>query len=89
MDIGNFLGALFGTGATGDTLFHVNEAGALDQINLKVALFAAKTFDFGEREYVNIDMPADLDQFGGNNSHRTIIGGEGFIQLRHHSPDRA
>jgi len=29
---------------------HVDEAGALEQIDLKVALFAAKTFDFGERE---------------------------------------
>ena len=30
-------------------------------------------------------MPADLDQFGGNNSHRAVIGGEGFIELGHMS----
>jgi hypothetical protein len=28
-------------------------------------------------------MPADLDQYGRNNSHRTVIGGKRFVQLGH------
>jgi hypothetical protein len=30
-----------------------------------------------------VQVPADLDQFGGDNSHGTIIGGKGLIQLGH------
>jgi hypothetical protein len=28
-------------------------------------------------------MPADLDQFGRDNSHGTVVGGEGLVQLTH------
>jgi hypothetical protein len=28
-------------------------------------------------------MPADLDQFGREYSHGAVIGGKGFVQLRH------
>jgi hypothetical protein len=30
-------------------------------------------------------MPADLDQFGRDNSHGTVIGGKGLVQLGHHA----
>jgi hypothetical protein len=30
-------------------------------------------------------MPADLDQFGRNNSHGTIVGGKGLIKFAHHA----
>jgi len=89
MGIGNFFGAFFRAGAAGDALFHIDESRALNQIDLKVALFATKVFDFAEREYIDIDMPADLDQFGRDNSHCTVIGREGLIQLRHHPSDGA
>ena len=36
---------------------------------------------------LNIDMPADLDQFGRDNSHGTVIGGEGLVQLGHDPAD--
>ena len=32
-------------------------------------------------------MPADLDQFGRNNSHGTVIGGKGLVELGHESAD--
>jgi hypothetical protein len=32
-------------------------------------------------------MPADLDQFGRDNSHGAVIGGEGLVQRRHHPTD--
>ena len=30
-------------------------------------------------------MPADLDQFGRDNSHRAVIGGKSLVQLGHHA----
>jgi len=38
-------------------------------------------------DQVNIQMPADLDQFRGDDSHGTVIGGEGFIQFTHYPTD--
>jgi hypothetical protein len=32
-------------------------------------------------------MPADLDQFGGEDSHGAVIGGKGLVQLGHVAPD--
>jgi hypothetical protein len=39
--------------------------------------------DLAQGEQFDIGMPADLDQFGSKNSHRTIIGRERLIQLGH------
>jgi hypothetical protein len=36
---------------------------------------------------LNIDVPADLDQLGRDDSHGAIIGGEGLVQLGHDSTD--
>jgi hypothetical protein len=32
-------------------------------------------------------MPADLNQFGREDSHGTVIGGEGLVQLGHDTAD--
>jgi hypothetical protein len=32
-------------------------------------------------------MPADLDQFGSQNSHGAVIGGKGLVQLGHVAAD--
>ena len=42
---------------------------------------------FGQWKNLYIDVPADLDQFRGDNSHGTVIGGEGLVQLGHHTAD--
>jgi hypothetical protein len=34
-----------------------------------------------------VDVPADLDQLGRDNSHGAVIGGKGLVQLRHDSTD--
>jgi len=56
----------------------------LKHCNVKVSLFAVNSRDFGESEQFDIDVPADLDQLGGDNSHGAVIGGECLVQLRHH-----
>jgi hypothetical protein len=32
-------------------------------------------------------MPADLDQFGSEYSHRAVIGGKGLVKLGHMAPN--
>jgi hypothetical protein len=52
--------------------------------------FARRPFDmpyFGAGNQVDIKMPADLDQFGREDSHGAIVGGEGLVQLTHHPAD--
>jgi hypothetical protein len=62
--VGDFFGAFFRAQTTGDTLVRVYIAGVLDQLDLEIALCTADAFDFGKGEKFDVDMPADLDQFG-------------------------
>jgi len=55
----------------------------IQNLDLEIARLTADGFDFAEGSQLDIEMPADLDQFGGDNSHGTIIGGEGLGQLGH------
>jgi hypothetical protein len=77
----------FGTIAAGSTLVRVNIAGFLMKGDLKISLRAFKCFNFRTRDQVDVQMPADLDQFRRDNSHRTIISGKGFIQFTHDTTD--
>jgi hypothetical protein len=61
----------------------------LNQADFEIAFFPVNALDLGEGQQFDIDMPADLDQFRRYVSHCTIVGGKGFIQLRHHTPDGA
>lgn len=55
-----------------------------DDIDAEITRCALYLFDFAERYKLNVQMPADLDQYRRDNSHRTVIGGECLVQLRHH-----
>ena len=33
-------------------------------------------------------MPADLDQFGRDDSHGAVVSGKGLVELGHDAPDR-
>jgi len=46
---------------------------------LEIAAFTTDFFNAGTGMDFNVDIPADLDQFGGDNSHGTIISGKGFV----------
>ncbi len=83
----HLLGALLCAGPAGDTLFHVHVAGALDHLHGKVSRFAAHVRDFRKGQELDVEMPADLDQFGRDNSHGAVIGGEGLVQRRHGPAD--
>jgi hypothetical protein len=59
----------------------------LNHLHFKVPFLPRDAFHLGEGQKFNIEMPADLDQFGREDSHGAVIGGEGFVQLGHNTPD--
>jgi hypothetical protein len=59
----------------------------IDKACHKVSGFAFECLDFRIGDDVDVEMPADLDQFRRDNSHGTIIGRKGLIQLRHQPSD--
>jgi hypothetical protein len=78
------LDALAATGA----FLQIDETGLLVDGSGKVSRVPFEIQKFSIGEQFDIQMPADLDQFGGNNSHRTIVGGKRLVQLGHEPPDR-
>ena len=77
----NLPGTFLGTQPTGNALVEINIPGQLDKGNLEVPLLSLDALHLREGEQLNIDVPADLDQLGRDNSHGTVIGGKGLIQL--------
>ena len=53
----------------------------------KITGFPFQIDQFRVGEQFDVEMPADLDQFWRDDSHGTVIGREGFVQLGHESPD--
>jgi hypothetical protein len=49
----------------------------------KVPLFTFYRVYFRECQNLNVGMPADLDQFRRENSHRAVICREGLVELGH------
>jgi hypothetical protein len=62
--IDGFFGALLGAGAAADALGDIDVAGVLDQFDLEVPRLTPDLFDFAESSQLDVQMPADLDQFG-------------------------
>jgi len=50
---------------------------------LEVSRFAFNGFKIRIGDEFDIQMPADLDQFGRYDSHGTVICGKGLVQLGH------
>ena len=62
--IDGFFGALLGAGAAADALGDIDVAGMLDQFDLEIPRLTPDLFDFAESSQLDVQMPADLDQFG-------------------------
>jgi hypothetical protein len=77
------LAALTATGA----YIRINVTGVVPQYRTETTGRTFQGFDFRVGNDVDIQVPADLDQFRGNDSHGAIIRRKGFIQLCHDSPD--
>jgi len=53
----------------------------------EVALVTGNRLDRGAGVELDVDVPADLDQLGRDNSHGTFICGERLVELGHHPAD--
>jgi hypothetical protein len=51
----------------------------LNHLHFKVPLFPGDAFHLREGQELDVEMPADLDQFGRKDSHGAVIGGEGLV----------
>jgi hypothetical protein len=68
---------------TGRTFGSINITWGFADSNLEIPFIAFNLLYIGTGDQVDIKMPADLDQFGRENSHGTVIGGEGLVQFGH------
>jgi hypothetical protein len=62
---------------------HINASSTLFDFHLEIARRTFHRFQVRVGDQFNVQMPADLDQFGRNDSHGTVVGGKGFVQLGH------
>ncbi|MCX5892332.1 MAG: hypothetical protein NTW80_05045, partial [Deltaproteobacteria bacterium] len=53
----------------------------------EAAFLAGNLLHFAQGVQLDVDVPADLDQLGRNNSHGAIVGGKGLVDLRHGAAD--
>jgi hypothetical protein len=63
-------------------------AGAFSDFDFEIAWGSLDRFQISVGDQLDVHVPADLDQFGRDNSHGTVVGGEGLVQLGHDAPDR-
>jgi hypothetical protein len=75
--------AILHAGGAAGTLVFDDVARLFGQRDRKVACLSADTVDFGVGENFDVGMPADLDQFGREDSHGAVIGGIGLVKLGH------
>jgi hypothetical protein len=73
--------------AAGRALGFIDETRPLAKGDLEMARRPFNMPYFGAGNEVDIEMPADLDQFGREDSHGAIVGGKGLVQLTHHPAD--
>jgi len=55
--------------------------------DLEIAFFPGNGGNLRQGKQLDVDVSADLDQLGGDNSHGTVIGRECLIQLSHAAAD--
>ena len=85
--IGTGYGAHLGTFTTAGAFVQIDITRCLMNLCRKIPRFPFQIDKFRIGEQFNVEMPADLDQFRRDNSHGTVIGGKGLVQLGHESPD--
>jgi len=73
--------------AAGGAGIQIDVAGFFVESDVKVTLLPVDGREGGIGVELDVKMPADLDQFGRDNSHGAFVGGKCFIQLSHHPTD--
>jgi hypothetical protein len=72
---------------TGAVVFY-NVSWLFCESDLEVSCLSCYTVNFCICQNLDIGVPADLDQFGGENSHGTVIGWIGLVKLGHLAANR-
>ena len=85
--VGQLDGADFGAFPATGALGQVHEAGLLPESGFEISRFSVQSQDLGIGQKFDVQVPADLDQFGRDNSHGTVVGGKRLVQLGHQSAD--
>ena len=65
----------------------IDASGTLLDFHFKIACGPLHRFQIRIGDQFNVQMPADLDQFGRDDSHGAVVGGKGLVQLGHGTPD--
>jgi hypothetical protein len=78
--------AVFHTAPASGAEIPIDAACSFFDLHLEISRAALHGFQIRIGDKFYVQMPADLDQFRGDNSHGTIICGKGLIQLSHYSP---
>jgi hypothetical protein len=79
--------AVFNTNAAACAQLHIDAPGPFLDFHLEISGGPLDRLKIRISDELDIQMPADLDQFGGDDSHRTVIGRKGLIQLSHGPAD--
>ena len=85
--VDDLLGAFVRADTACDAFVFYDKPGMFQDLHREMARFPVDRFDFTQCDDLYIQMPADLDQFGRDNSHGTVVCGEGLVQLGHHAAD--
>jgi hypothetical protein len=79
--------AVFNANTAAGAQIHVDAPGPFPNLHLEVSGASRDRLKVRVSDELDIQMPADLDQFRGDNSHGTIVGREGLVQLSHNPAD--
>ena len=79
--------AVFHTGSAPRTFLLYDVAGLLFQGDGEIAFLPLDALYFGKGKNFDVWMPADLDQFRCENSHRAVVGWKRLVQLGHMPAD--
>jgi hypothetical protein len=79
--------AVFDAGTATGAQIHLDAAGAFTDFDLEVTGRSFDGFQVCIGDQFDVQVPADLDQYGGNNSHGAVVGGKCFVQLGHDPAD--
>ena len=78
---------ILNAGPTSGAEVHFNASGAFSNLDFEISGFAIDGFEIRVGDKLDVQMPADLDQYRRDNSHRAVVGWEGLVKLRHHPAD--
>jgi len=77
-------GAILNAGTASGAQVHFNASGAFSNLDFKISGFTVKGFKIRVCDKLDVQMPADLDQYGRDNSHCAVVGWKGLVKLRHY-----